>query len=291
MISATRATIPETIVRSSPRTPVVPEGLLVAVRRAGRIGSALLWNAASVAILLAAWQVLCATIGRDLPTPLSTFTTLREMLSDPFNPDRNALGIGLQLWESLQRVAVGFGLGSLIAIPVGVLMGSSDVARKLFNPIAQLLRPVSPLVWFPLALVAFKAAGGTATATFFTILITSLWPTIISTAFGVSSLPEDYRTVARVFEFPRDRYIRKILIPHALPHILTGLRVSMGIAWLVIVATEMLSGGIGIGFFAWDSYNAGSYEKMVAAVVLIGVVGLILDMAFEGLLRTVRHPA
>ena len=294
MITARGVTIPDTI--SPPAVPVsaareLPEGLVTAARGAAALGVRLLWNLASIALLLAAWQTLCLTVGRDLPTPLATFRTLSEMLADPFNPDRNSLGIGLQLWESLKRVAVGFGLGSAIAIPLGVLMGSSEIAKRLFNPIAQILRPVSPLVWFPLALVAFKAAGGTATATFFTILITSLWPTIISTAFGVSSLPEDYRTVARVFEFPRDRYIRKILIPHSMPHILTGLRVSMGIAWLVIVATEMLSGGIGIGFFAWDSYNAGSYEKMVAAVVLIGIVGLLLDMVFEGLLRRARHPA
>jgi nitrate/nitrite transport system permease protein len=249
----------------------------------------LAWGAASMALLLAAWQTLCATVGRDLPTPLATGRTLAAMLADPFNPDRNSLGIGLQLWESLRRVAVGFGLGSAIAIPLGVLMGASPVAKRLLDPMAQILRPVSPLVWFPLALVAFKAVGGTATASLFTILITSLWPTLISTAFGVSSVPEDYRTVARVFQFTRDRYLLKVLIPHALPHILTGLRVSMGIAWLVIVATEMLSGGVGIGFFAWDSYNAGSYEKMVAAVILIGVVGLVLDRAFEFALRRLQR--
>jgi nitrate/nitrite transport system permease protein len=257
--------------------------------RARSVTTSLLWATASLSLLLAVWQAVCATIGQDLPTPLSTYGTLVEMLSDPFNPDRNSLGIGLQLWASLQRVAIGFGMGSAIAIPLGVLMGSSPIVYRLLNPISQILRPVSPLVWFPLALVAFKAVGGTATASLFTILITSLWPTVISTAFGVSSLPEDYRTVARVFEFSRDRYLLRVLIPHALPHILTGLRVSMGIAWLVIVATEMLSGGVGIGFFAWDSYNAGSYERMVAAVVLIGVVGLILDRGFEIMLRRVQH--
>lgn len=292
MMTASQVTISDALppAASSGRDEL-PEALRTFARGAAALGSRLLWNLGSLLLLLASWQLLCATIGRDLPTPLSTFGTLVEMLSDPLNADRNALGIGLQLWESLKRVAIGFGIGSAIAIPIGILMGSSESARRLINPIAQILRPVSPLVWFPLALVAFKSAGGTATATFFTILITSLWPTIISTAFGVSSLPEDYRTVARVFHFPRDRYLRKILLPHALPHILTGLRVSMGIAWLVIVATEMLSGGIGIGFFAWDSYNAGSYEKMVAAVVLIGIVGLLLDSIFELLLRQFRHPA
>jgi nitrate/nitrite transport system permease protein len=272
-----------------PRRGSALAGLRTAWRHVGPYATSLLWGVASMTLLVAAWQTLCATVGRDLPTPLSTYRTLVTLLSDPFNPDRNSLGIGLQLWESLRRVAIGFGLGSLIAIPAGVLMGGSPIARRLLNPISQILRPVSPLVWFPLALVAFKSAGGTATASLFTILVTSLWPTMISTAFGVSSLPEDYRTVARVFQFERDRYVLKVLIPYALPHILTGLRVSMGIAWLVIVATEMLSGGIGIGFFAWDSYNAGSYEKMVAAVIVIGVVGLILDRGFEFLLRRVQH--
>ena len=268
---------------------LAPTRFAESIRRTREMVSSLLWGAASFALLLLCWQIVSGTVGGDLPTPLSTFRTLAEMLADPFNPDRNSLGIGIQLWESLQRVAIGFGLGTLIAIPLGVLMGSSEIANRLLNPISQILRPVSPLVWFPLALVAFKAVGGTATATFFTILITSLWPTVISTAFGVSSLPTDYRTVARVFQFSRDRYLLKILIPHSLPHILTGLRVSMGIAWLVIVATEMLSGGTGIGFFAWDSYNAGSYDKMVAAVVMIGVVGLLLDRCFDFALQRLKR--
>jgi nitrate/nitrite transport system permease protein len=267
--------------------PAFPSGVMR--RRVKDVAATTAWTLGSVALLLGSWQALCLYVGGDLPTPLATAITLMALLADPLNPDRNSLGIGLQLWESMQRVGVGFLLGSLIAVPIGVLMGASPVASRLLNPIAQILRPVSPLVWFPLALVAFKAVGGTATATYFTILITSLWPTVISTAFGVSSLPQDYRTVARVFEFTRDRYLLRILLPHSLPHILTGLRVSMGIAWLVIVATEMLSGGAGIGFFAWDSYNAGSYEKMVAAVVIIGVVGLVLDQAFSILLRRAQH--
>ncbi len=186
---------------------------------------------------------------------------------------------------SLTRVGVGFGLGALVAIPLGILMGSNPICRRLFDPIVQILRPVSPLVWFPLSLVAFKAMGGTSTATLFTIFITSLWPTLINTAFGVSTLPQDYKNVAQVFQFSRGRTLRKITIPFALPHILTGLRLSMGVAWLVIVAAEMLSGDTGIGFFAWESYNAGSYDQMVASVMLIGFVGPIIDRIFEALLR------
>jgi nitrate/nitrite transport system permease protein len=149
----------------------------------------------------------------------------------------------------------------------------------------QVLRPVSPLVWFPLALVAFKNMGGVSSSTLFTIFVTSLWPTLINTAVGVASLPSDYKIVAKVFRFSRARYMRKILLPHTLPYVLTGLRLSMGTAWLVIVAAEMLSGDMGIGFFAWDAYNAGSYEKMIAAVGAIGGVGLALDRGFSALAR------
>ena len=179
----------------------------------------------------------------------------------------------------------GFALGSIVAVPLGILMGANPICKRLFDPIVQILRPVSPLVWFPLSLVTFKALGGVATATLFTIFITSLWPTLINTAFGVGSLPDDYKNVARVFQFSKGRYLRRILLPYALPHILTGLRLSMGIAWLVIVAAEMLSGDMGIGFFAWESYNAGSYDQMVASVILIGIVGLILDRVFDRVLK------
>ena len=255
------------------------------VRRAVQSVQNLLWTLASFGLLVVAWQAVCMTIGKDLPTPATATATLLEMLKTPFNTDPNNIGIGLQLGASLKRVAVGFCLGAACAIPLGVLMGASPICKKLFDPIVQVLRPVSPLVWFPLSLVTFKAMGGTASATLFTIFITSLWPTLINTAFGASSLPSDYRTVARVFQFSPRRYFTRILLPFALPHILTGLRLSMGIAWLVIVAAEMLSGDLGIGFFAWDSYNAGSYDKMVAAVISIGLVGLMLDRGFEALLK------
>ena len=194
-------------------------------------------------------------------------------------------GIGFQVLASMRRIAIGFTLSAAVAIPAGMLIGVSPTIRKLFDPIVQVLRPVSPLVWFPLALVAFKNIGGVSSSTLFTIFVTSLWPTLINTAVGVSSLPADYRIVAKVFRFSRARYLRKILLPHTLPYVLTGLRLSMGTAWLVIVAAEMLSGDMGIGFFAWDAYNAGSYEKMIAAVAAIGGVGLALDRGFSALSR------
>ena len=242
-----------------------------------------LWSLGSVAIVLGFWQLICLTVSKDFPTPLASFRVCIELLGSAFSREAGHLGIGWQVAASLRRIAIGFSLSAAVAIPAGVLIGVSPTCRKLFDPIVQVLRPVSPLVWFPLALVAFKAMGGVSSSTLFTIFITSLWPTLINTAVGVRSLPSDYRIVAKVFRFSRARYLRKILLPHVLPYILTGLRLSMGNAWLVIVAAEMLSGDVGIGFFAWDSYNAGSYERMIAAVAAIGGVGLALDRGFNAL--------
>jgi nitrate/nitrite transport system permease protein len=230
------------------------------------------------AILLGIWAVV-SVVSQSLPGPFTTLKTLAQMLSRPFYDNGpNDKGIGIQLISSIGRVFAGFALGSLVAIPVGVLMGASSTCRRLFNPLVQLLRPVSPLAWFPIGLAVFKHAGE---ATIFVIFITSLWPTLINTAFGVGSLPDDHRNVARAFAFSRGRYLRRILIPFSLPHILTGLRLSLGIAWVVIVAGEMLSGGIGIGFFVWDSWNALSLERVMSAILLIGLIGLLLDRGFD----------
>jgi nitrate/nitrite transport system permease protein len=203
---------------------------------------------------------------------------LWELLLDPFyDYGPNDKGIGIQLASSLGRVFSGFALGALIAIPVGLLMGASSFCKRLFDPIVQILKPVSPLAWFPIGLVAFQSASS---ATIFIIFITSLWPTLINTAFGVSSIPDDHKNVARVFGFSKWKYLTKVLIPYSLPHIITGLRLSISVAWLVIVAGEMLSGGIGIGFFVWDSWNSLSLERVISAILIIGVVGLLLDRLF-----------
>jgi len=243
------------------------------------------WSLASLAIALGVWQLVCLTISKDFPTPVSSLRVTLELLGNAFTKVDGIPGIGLQVLASMQRIAIGFTLSAVVAIPAGILIGVSPTIRKLFDPIVQVLRPVSPLVWFPLALVAFKNLGGVSSSTLFTIFVTSLWPTLINTAVGVSSLPADYKIVAKVFQFSRARYLRKILVPHTLPYVLTGLRLSMGTAWLVIVAAEMLSGDMGIGFFAWDAYNAGSYETMIAAVAAIGGVGLALDRGFSALSR------
>jgi nitrate/nitrite transport system permease protein len=238
------------------------------------------------AILLGIWAVVSG-VSQGLPGPLATLKVLAQMLADPFYDNGpNDKGIGVQLASSIGRVFAGFALGSAVAIPAGALMGASQMFRRLFNPLAQLLRPVSPLAWFPIGLAVFKHAGD---ATIFVIFITSLWPTLINTAFGVASLPDDHRNVARAFAFSRWRYLRRVLIPFALPHILTGLRLSLGIAWVVIVAGEMLSGGVGIGFFVWDSWNALSLERVMSAILLIGLIGLLLDRGFDFIARKASY--
>jgi nitrate/nitrite transport system permease protein len=200
------------------------------------------------------------------------------MLSDPFyDYGPNDKGIGLQLFTSIKTVLSGFLIGSLFAIPIGILMGASTICKQIFYPIVQLLKPVSPLAWFPIGLVVFKDTG---MATIFIVFITSLWSTLINTSFGVGSIPQDHKNVAKAFGFSKMRYLTKILIPYSLPHIITGLRLSISVAWLVIVAGEMLSGGAGIGFFVWDSWNALSLEKVISAIIIIGLVGLLFDRIF-----------
>jgi nitrate/nitrite transport system permease protein len=235
----------------------------------------------SMGILLAIWTLVSIITHNEIPNPAATGVVFFDMLKDPFyDYGPNDKGIGIQLWSSIKRVAMGFGLGSLVAIPLGMLMGSSKISMNLLNPLIQVLRPVSPLAWFPLGLLAFKASDQ---ATIFIIMITSLWPTLINTAFGVSSIPQDHKNVGKAFGFSKWKYITKILIPYAIPHIITGLRLSIGIAWVVIVAGEMLSGGVGIGFFVWDSWNGLSLEKILSAILIIGFVGLLLDKAFNAL--------
>jgi nitrate/nitrite transport system permease protein len=224
------------------------------------------------------WSLLSYYTKNALPGPVATLTVLKEMLSDPFyDYGPNDKGIGLQLFRSIKTVLSGFLLGSLIAIPIGILMGASAVYKQIFYPIVQLLKPVSPLAWFPIGLVVFKDTG---IATVFIVFVTSLWSTLINTSFGVASIPQDHKNVAKAFGFSKWRYLTKILVPYSLPHIITGLRLSISVAWLVIVAGEMLSGGAGIGFFVWDSWNALSLEKVICAIIIIGIVGLLFDRIF-----------
>jgi nitrate/nitrite transport system permease protein len=240
-----------------------------------------LYFSGSIVILLGLWQVVTLATKNEIPGPFKTLAVFGDMLKNPFYDNGpNDKGIGVQLISSIGRVFLGFALGSLVAIPLGAIMGSSKIGMRLINPIVQILRPVSPLAWFPLGLLAFKSAPS---ATVFVIFITSLWPTLINTAFGVASISEDHINVGKAYGFSKSKYITKILIPFALPHIITGLRLSIGVAWMVIVAGEMLSGGLGIGFFVWDSWNGGNLEKILCAILIIGVVGLLLDRVFSSL--------
>ena len=239
------------------------------------------------AVLVAFWYAISLMTKGELPNPVMTSKVFWELVKEPFyDYGPNDKGIGLQLFSSLGRVFLGFLLGSSVAIPIGLLMGANDFCRKVFYPIVQILKPVSPLAWFPIGLVAFQSAG---TATIFIIFITSLWPTLINTSFGVASIPDDHKNVAKAFGFSRWKYLTKVLIPFSLPHIITGLRLSVGVAWLVIVAGEMLSGGNGIGFFVWDSWNALSLEKVISAILIIGFVGLLLDRGFSFLEKKVTY--
>jgi nitrate/nitrite transport system permease protein len=248
------------------------------IKKLSVFGQSAAYTLGGFGILLLIWYIISKITTDALPGPYATLSVLWEMLRDPFyDYGPNDKGIALQLFSSLGKVFLGFGLGSLVAIPVGILMGANPFCKKLFYPIVQILKPVSPLAWFPIGLAVFQSAG---TATIFIIFITSLWSTLINTAFGVGSIPDDHKNVAKAFGFSTSRYITKILIPYSLPHIITGLRLSISVAWLVIVAGEMLSGGLGIGFFVWDSWNALSLEKVISAILIIGLVGLLLDRLF-----------
>lgn len=245
------------------------------------------YNLLGLAGLIALWYLVSLITKGELPGPIATSSVFWELISDPFyDYGPNDKGIALQLFSSLIRVFSGFGIGSLIAIPIGLLMGSNTFCRKTFYPVVQILKPVSPLAWFPIGLVAFQSASD---ATVFIIVITSLWPTLINTAFGVASIPDDHKNVAKAFGFSKWKYLTKVLLPFSLPHIITGLRLSIGVAWLVIVAGEMLSGGMGIGFFVWDSWNALSLEKVISAILIIGLVGLLLDRGFSYLEKKVTY--
>lgn len=226
-------------------------------------------------VLIWAWA---STYVRELPSPATTFATLWDLLSRPFYDNGpNDKGIAVQLGASLGRVFKGFAAAALVGVPFGLLLGASKWAWKAANPVVQLLRPVSPLAWFPIWLVILKDAPKAAV---WVIFITALWPIVLNTAAGAGAVPRDHRNVARVFRFGRVAYVRHVLLPDSLPSIVTGLRQSMGVAWMVIVAVEMLSGGTGIGFFIWDSYNALNLSKVISALLVVGAVGLVLDLLF-----------
>ncbi|MCX5963480.1 MAG: nitrate ABC transporter permease [Cyanobacteria bacterium] len=237
--------------------------------------------------VIALWWTIALFRHEMMPTPLEALTKNLDVILHPFyRRGIGDLGIGWLLIESLRRVCIGFLLGAMVAIPVGIWIGLSHNAWLALNPIIQVFKPVSPLVWLPIALAIFNSAEPSA---IFVIFITSLWPTIINTAEGVNNVPKDYLEVAQILEMPRWKQLLKVVLPASLPYIFTGLRISMGIAWLVIVAVEMLTGGVGIGFFVWDEWNRLNVSSVFLAVFVIGLTGLILDYALAQLQSLVTH--
>lgn len=236
--------------------------------------------------VLVLWWFTATFLTNLMPTPLEALIENKEYANPFFRKGPGNLGLGWLLIASLKRVLLGFLLGAVVAIPLGFLIGMSKKAMLTLNPLIQVFKPVSPLAWLPIALSVFNLAEPSA---IFVIFITSLWPTIINTALGVASVPKDYLDVAQVLEMPRLRRITKIIWPASLPYIFTGLRISLGIAWLVIVAVEMLTGGVGIGFFVWDQWNRLNLSAVFLAVLIIGITGLLLDVGLSKIQELVTH--
>ncbi len=227
-----------------------------------------------LALLVAIWALLTMN-SSTFPTPLATYEAAVKLFADPFyDKGPNDQGIGWNVLYSLQRVAIGFGMAAAVGIPMGFLLGRFTFLNRMVNPLVSLLRPVSPLAWLPIGLLVFQAANP---AAIWTIFICSIWPMIINTAVGVQRVPQDYLNVARVLNLSEWKIITRILFPAVLPYMLTGVRLSVGTAWLVIVAAEMLTGGVGIGFWVWDEWNNLNVKHIIVAIFVIGIVGLLLE--------------
>jgi nitrate/nitrite transport system permease protein len=229
-----------------------------------------------IMLFIGLWALL-ASKSEGLPGPLSTWLSALELFADPFYDNGpNDMGIGWNILHSLGRVGIGFGLAALIGIPLGFAIGRFVFLAGMLSPIISLLRPVSPLAWLPIGLLVFEAAGP---ASIWVIFISSIWPIILNTAAGVASVPQDYLNVARVLKLSEFKVLTRILFPAVLPHLMTGIRLAIGVAWLVIVAAEMLTGGTGLGFWVWDEWNNLNVEHILIAIIIVGLVGLALEQA------------
>jgi nitrate/nitrite transport system permease protein len=232
---------------------------------------------AGFGLLLLVWELIAMNSTTGFPSPLVTGKQALTVFADPFySKGPNDQGVGWNVLSSLQRVAMGFGLAALVGIPAGFAIGRFEFLSRMFNPLISLLRPVSPLAWLPIGLLVFKGANP---AAIWTIFICSIWPMVINTAVGVQRVPSDYMNVARVLNLSEWKILTKILFPAVLPYMLTGVRLAVGTAWLVIVAAEMLTGGVGIGFWVWDEWNNLNVKNIIIAIFVIGIVGLLLEYA------------
>ncbi|MBL0086696.1 MAG: nitrate ABC transporter permease [Ideonella sp.] len=227
-----------------------------------------------LALLIGVWALLTQK-GGAFPTPAATFEAAVKLFAHPFYRNGpNDQGIGWNILNSLERVGVGFGLAAVVGIPLGFVIGRFELLNRMVSPLISLLKPVSPLAWLPIGLLVFKAANP---AAIWTIFICSIWPMVINTAVGVQRVPQDYLNVARVLNLSEWKIATRILLPAVMPYLLTGVRLSVGTAWLVIVAAEMLTGGVGIGFWVWDEWNNLNVAHIIIAIFVIGIVGLLLE--------------
>jgi nitrate/nitrite transport system permease protein len=236
---------------------------------------ALVFPFLGIAVIIALWAALSATVSPDLPSPQRSWEESKRYVLDPFFKDGEMnQGIGRLAYYSLTRVAQGYLLAIILGTPLGFLLGLSRNFTQAFDPLIQILRPISPLAWLPLGLILFQRSEP---AALFTIAICAMWPTVINTAVGVRNINQDYINVGRVLRLSRWQMLRKIIIPATLPYLFTGYRLSLGIAWLVIVAAEMLTGAAGVGGFLWQEYNSLVYSHIILAIITIGLIGFLLD--------------
>jgi len=248
----------------------------------------LLLPIAGIGFVIALWAISSNTWATNLPSPLKTWEASKLYILEPF-AKRGEMDQGILrfTWYSLILVAKGYALALLIGTPIGFFLGLSKTFTKTFDPIIQILRPVSPLAWLPLGLILFMNTGKDAGTwgALFTIAICAMWPTVLNTAVGVRAIPQDYLNVAKVLKLSRTKTLFKVLIPATLPYMFTGFRLSLGIAWLVIVAAEMLTGRPGVGGFLWQEYNSLIYEHIILSIITIGLVGFALDRLMSAVER------
>ncbi len=229
----------------------------------------------AIGIFILLWYLFTLSPDANLPSPQRTLNDTWELIVDPFFDNGGTdKGLFWQLFTSLQRVALGFTLAAIVGIALGILVGTNPIIFSALDPIFQVLRTVPPLAWLPISLAGFQQANPSA---IFVIFITAIWPIIINTTEGVRQIPQDYNNVSRVLRLDRTTYFFKILFPATVPYIFTGLKIGIGLSWLAIIAAEMLIGGVGIGFFIWDSWNSSRVSDIIIAIIYVGVVGLLLD--------------
>ncbi|MDQ0356319.1 nitrate/nitrite transport system permease protein [Rhodoplanes tepidamans] len=266
-----------TVVSLALKRPPLASRVLPVVRR---VASMLVPPLVVTALLLLVWEMACWSPTSALPPPSRVWSEAKDLIVDPFFvAGSQDIGLGWRVLTSLQRVAIGFGLAAVAGVLVGTIVGQSVWAMRGFDPVFQVLRTVPPLAWLPISLAAFRDANPSA---IFVIFITSIWPILINTAVGIRNIPQDYRNVARVLRLNHLEFFVKIMVPSAAPYIFTGLRIGIGLAWLAIVAAEMLTGGVGIGFFIWDAWNSSRLPDIVVALAYIGAVGFLLDRLVAG---------